>query len=321
MAGLLGRDRLLMAFERPPVLILPADAITAGDLLRGLAEANGPVLLELGVDHPPPERGVIHGLAAARELSLGLFQDVGSAGHALDAPGEKAGAVPGLNFPGGRHHRLHAGAAQPVNGGRRNLDRQPGQQHRHPRHVAVVLARLVGVAEIDVLDGRGIQLVALHRLADDQRREVVGPDLFQGAGIAADRCAQRIDDDRPFHGGHATSLKCARAMSDLARQRVPTTQAAPAAPARVQRRRRSLLRTYLTPKQAIPRPTVITLGIGSFVVILAVWSLASILIYDPQHLFAPSPRRVLTAWVDMIQHRNFLSDVGWSTFRILAGFL
>ena len=104
-------------------------------------------------------------------------------------------------------------------------------------------------------------------------------------------------------------------------ERVPATQAAPAAPARVQRRRRSLLRTYLTPKQAIPRPTVITLGIGSFVVILAVWSLASLLIYDPQHLFAPSPRRVLTAWVDMIQHRNFLSDVGWSTFRILAGFL
>ncbi len=104
-------------------------------------------------------------------------------------------------------------------------------------------------------------------------------------------------------------------------ERVPATQAAPAASARVQRRRRSLLRTYLTPKQAIPRPTVITLGIGSFVVILAVWSLASLLIYDPQHLFAPSPRRVLTAWVDMIQHRNFLSDVGWSTFRILAGFL
>jgi NitT/TauT family transport system permease protein len=104
-------------------------------------------------------------------------------------------------------------------------------------------------------------------------------------------------------------------------ERVPATQAAPAAPARVQRRRRGLLRTYLTPKQAIPRPTVITLGIGSFVVILAVWSLASLVIYDPQHLFAPSPRRVLTAWVDMIQHRNFLSDVGWSTFRILAGFL
>src|SRR6202035_1853395 len=34
-----------------------------------------------------------------------------------------------------------------------------------------------------------------------------------------------------------------------------------------------------------------------------------------------SPRRVGTAWVDMILNRNFLSDVAWSSFRIIAGFL
>jgi NitT/TauT family transport system permease protein len=102
-------------------------------------------------------------------------------------------------------------------------------------------------------------------------------------------------------------------------ERVPASQAAPAAPARVQRRRRGLLRTYLTPKQAIPRATVITLGIGSFVVIFVAWSLASLAINDP--LFAPSPQRVWTAWIDMFQHRNFLSDVEWSAFRITAGFL
>ncbi len=102
-------------------------------------------------------------------------------------------------------------------------------------------------------------------------------------------------------------------------ERVPTTQAAPANPARAKRRRRGLLRTYLTPKQAIPRAAVITLGIGSFVVILAVWSRASLEINNS--LFAPSPLRVWTAWIDMFQHRNFLSDVGWSTFRIVVGFL
>jgi NitT/TauT family transport system permease protein len=101
--------------------------------------------------------------------------------------------------------------------------------------------------------------------------------------------------------------------------RVPATQAAPARSPGVQRRRRGLLRTYLTPKQAIPRRIVFTLGIGSFVVILAVWSLASVLIDNP--LFAPSPARVWTSWVDMMLHRNFLSDIGWSAFRIIGGFL
>ncbi len=102
-------------------------------------------------------------------------------------------------------------------------------------------------------------------------------------------------------------------------QRVPATQAAPAIPARGKRRHRGLPRTYLTPKQAIPRPTVITLGVGSFVVILVAWSLAAAAIDNP--LFAPSPARVWSSWVDMILHLNFMSDVGWSTFRIVAGFL
>src|ERR1700694_400199 len=101
--------------------------------------------------------------------------------------------------------------------------------------------------------------------------------------------------------------------------RVPATQAAPARSLGAQRRRRGLLRTYLTPKQAIPRRIVFTLGIASFVVILTVWSLASVVIDNP--LFAPSPARVWTSWVDMMLHRNFLSDIGWRAFRIIGGFL
>jgi NitT/TauT family transport system permease protein len=104
-------------------------------------------------------------------------------------------------------------------------------------------------------------------------------------------------------------------------ERVPATQVAPAISARVQRRRRGFVRTYLTPKQAIPRPARVALGIGSFVVIFAVWQVASMVIYDPQHLFAPSPLRVWNAWVDAIQYRHFLDDIAWSAFRIITGFL
>jgi NitT/TauT family transport system permease protein len=102
-------------------------------------------------------------------------------------------------------------------------------------------------------------------------------------------------------------------------ERVPATPVAPAAPARVQRRRRGLLRTYLTPKQAIPRPAKLALGIGSFVVIITLWSVGSIFIDNP--LFLPSLPRVGNAWIDMVQHQHFLGDVGWSAFRIVAGFL
>jgi len=102
-------------------------------------------------------------------------------------------------------------------------------------------------------------------------------------------------------------------------ERVPATQAAPATSARVQRRRRGLLRTYLTPKQAIPRPARLVLGIGSFVVIITLWTVGSVLIDNP--LFLPSLPRVGRAWIDMVQHLHFLNDVGWSAFRIIAGFL
>jgi len=101
--------------------------------------------------------------------------------------------------------------------------------------------------------------------------------------------------------------------------RVPATQAAPAASARVQRRRRGLLRTYLTPKQAIPRPARLVLGIASFVVIITLWTVGSRLIDDP--LFLPSLPRVGKTWIDMVQHQHFLDDVAWSTFRIVTGFL
>jgi len=100
---------------------------------------------------------------------------------------------------------------------------------------------------------------------------------------------------------------------------VPATQPAPANPARVQRRRRGLLRTYLTPKQAIPRPARFVLGILSFVVIITLWSVGAVFIDNP--LFLPSLPRVGNAWIDMVQHQHFLGDVGWSAFRIIAGFL
>ena len=50
------------------------------------------------------------------------------------------------------HRGVEGRAAEPVDRRRRHRDRQPGQQHRHPADVAVVLAGLVGAAPDHVAD-------------------------------------------------------------------------------------------------------------------------------------------------------------------------
>jgi NitT/TauT family transport system permease protein len=64
---------------------------------------------------------------------------------------------------------------------------------------------------------------------------------------------------------------------------------------------------------------VLGLGVAGFLVILAVWSVAAVAIGNPS--FLPTPIDVASAWVDMFRTQGFLGDVGWSTFRIVGGFL
>ena len=71
---------------------------------------------------------------------------------------------------------------------------QPGEQHRHPGDVAVVLARLVRAAEDDVLDERRVDAGAVDDRAQDERGEVVGADARQRAAVAADGRPHRLDD-------------------------------------------------------------------------------------------------------------------------------
>lgn len=112
--------------------------------------------------------------------------------------------------------------------------------------------------------------------------------------------------------------------------RVPATRTVTASSAATRRRRRSFVRTYLTPKRTIPRRTVLILGVLGFAAIIAVWTLIAIITYDPtvspdpalrQSLqLVPRPDVVVVAWIDMVEHLGFPADVAWSTFRIVAGF-
>lgn len=79
------------------------------------------------------------------------------------------------------------------------------------------------------------------------------------------------------------------------------------------------LATYLTPKLAVSRGLTLSLSAAAFVVILLVWTVAALLVDNPS--FVPTPLAVLQAWADMFGTQGFLGDVGWSTFRIVGGFL
>lgn len=77
----------------------------------------------------------------------------------------------------------------------RDVDGKPGGQCRHPRDVAVLFSGTVGVAENDVVDAAGIQLrEALQQLADDQRGQIIGPDVGQPtAETIEDRANPGVD--------------------------------------------------------------------------------------------------------------------------------
>jgi hypothetical protein len=64
---------------------------------------------------------------------------------------------------------------------------QPREQRPHARDIAVVLAGLVGGAEVDVLDLAGLDPGTLNGSRDRRRREVIGPDVGKGAAVAPNR--------------------------------------------------------------------------------------------------------------------------------------
>ena len=170
------------------VLARAADPELVRKLLVGLPEGDRPLRRHPVVDQPPAQGRRDGGDVAGREGTGGLGQHPGRPGHRLDSPGDDHVRVAGLDRARGDHRGVEAGAAEPVDGRRRHRDRQSGQQHRHPPHVAVVLARAVGVAPDDVADpgrveGRGLGEHAAQRGGG----EVVGTDLGQRPAEAPER--------------------------------------------------------------------------------------------------------------------------------------
>src|SRR5579875_1571829 len=125
---LLGGDGSLMAAQSVAVLLLAADTIALGNVLRRLAHAVGVVHSgELGVDETPAQGGIVEGGIAAKG-ALGLAQDEGGARHALDTASDKSIAGADLDRLRGAVNGLQARTTEPVDGLACYMDRQACQQ-------------------------------------------------------------------------------------------------------------------------------------------------------------------------------------------------
>src|SRR6185437_2966633 len=95
--------------------------------------------------------------------------------------------------------RLEARGAQAVDRYTRDLNRQPGEEKAHPGNIAVVLARLVRAAHVDVGDVAGRDAVPLYRRLDHMGGEIVRPCVRKRASIAPYGSTKRVDYEGVRH--------------------------------------------------------------------------------------------------------------------------
>jgi hypothetical protein len=151
------------------------------------------------IDEAPADGGVVD-LGRALERFRGLAHDERRPRHRFDAAGDGEVDLAGADGAARRADRIEAGGAQAVHGDAGDTVRQAREQQRHPGHVAVVLARLVGAAEIDLVDFGKVDLgIAGDERLDRLRREIVGTHPRKAAAIAPDRRSHRIADEDIAH--------------------------------------------------------------------------------------------------------------------------
>ena len=186
--GVARRLPALLGGQCEGVLVLARDAALLDDVLGRLAHRVGVVGIgQARVGEAPAEGGVVQRLLAAREGRRRLGHHERCAGHRFDAAGDEDRAVAVGDGVRGADDRLHARAAQAVDGLASDADRHPGKQRGHAADVAVVLAGLVSRAQDHVVDVSGIDARPLDQGSNDVRGEVVRPYLLQRTAVAAER--------------------------------------------------------------------------------------------------------------------------------------
>ncbi len=182
-------------------------------ILGGYAERVGVAQrLHARVDEAPAKGGVEYRRVAGWKGPLRLGHRPRRAAHRLDPGSDIDVRLAQQQRASGACHGVEPRAAQPVDRRAGDLDREPGQQQRHARDVAVVLTGLVRATHIDILDLGRRHARALDQCLERQRGQVVGAHAAESAAMLADRRAYRLDNPG-FGGGWHTRLLLAHAGS------------------------------------------------------------------------------------------------------------
>ncbi len=197
---LLGRGGAQLTAQGERVLIGAGNGKLIGDVFRRLRHGMDTVQgFHLRVNKAPADGGIFH-LHVAAKGALRFTHHKRRPGHALHPAGDHQLRFTAFNRPRRDADRVEAGATQAVDGATGHALRQPGQQQRHARHVAVVFPGLVGAAQNHIVNARGIQpRVTLQQRFQRQRREVVGAHRRQSTTKTAKGCTHRITDKCLIH--------------------------------------------------------------------------------------------------------------------------
>ena len=191
-----------LAAIRERILIRSADLEFLRHVLPGFRHRVGAVhLFHLRVHETPADGGVVN-FAGARERLGRLAHHERRAGHALDAASKHKLRIPAANRPSCGTNGVEAGAAEPVDRRTRHGGGETSQQHRHAGDVAIVFAGLVGAAHDAIVQRIPVDTgMPFLQRPDGMGGEVVGADVAQRPGIAADRGAGEVADIGFGHNG------------------------------------------------------------------------------------------------------------------------
>jgi len=174
----------LLALERERVHVVATDAEFVGQHLRDP---------ELDAERVV---GVIEERGAERADAATRIRRHRHPCHRLDPAGNREVVGTGQHALGDEVHCLLRRSALPIDARRRHLPRQTGRHPRVARDVAALLPHLADAAADDVVDQRGVEVVTLDQLAEEEAEQIGGVPSRERTVAFADRRAGGVDDHR-----------------------------------------------------------------------------------------------------------------------------